>query len=84
MFYPLLTVVQLLTGLVQKAVRLLWNKQLQLEWLYCWICCGKQIRTTTNKLFHADSFQRKNLLSRLCQGLQYLSPGDSSYFGKQM
>lgn len=67
-FYPLLADVLLLASLVQRAVKLLWNEQLQLECLSCWICCGKQNWTTTNKLFHADSFQRKNLFWRSCWG----------------
>lgn len=63
-FYPLLADVLLLASLLQRAVKLLWNEQLQR--LSCWICCGKQNWTTTNKLFHADSFQRKNLFWRCC------------------
>lgn len=47
------------------------------------MCCGKQNWITTNKLFHADSFQRKNLFSGRCQGPWYLSPGDNSCFGKE-
>lgn len=82
-FYLPLVVAQLLASLVQKAVELLQNKQLQMECLPCWICCGKQNWTTTNKLFHADSLQRKNLFPRCCQGLQYLLPSDNSHFGNE-
>lgn len=82
-FYLPLVVAQLLASLAQKAVELLQNKQLQMECLPCWICCGKQNWTTTNKLFHADSLQRKNLFPRCCQGLQYLSPSDNSHFGNE-
>lgn len=82
-FYLPLVVAQLLASLAQKAVELLQNKQLQMECLPCWICCGKQNWTTTNKLFHADSLQRKNLFPRCCQGLQYLLPSDNSHFGNE-
>lgn len=82
-FYLPLVVTQLLASLAQKADELLQNEQLQMECLPCWICCEKQNWTTTNKLLHADSLQRKNLSPRCCQGLQYLSSGDNSHFGKE-
>lgn len=75
-FYPLLAVLQLLASLVQKAVKLMWKKQLQLECLRCWICCEKQNWTTTNKLFPCwliSKERKKNVFKMLTRAAVFVT-----------